>query len=167
MAELASPTSIGVCPGALVPFTYCCARRPARIFPSAGPRTVQINTTFPGGSSWLLSRIDPLYFSSAPDPAGLNPQDILCAVSWPGLINVQVRTPRLAGAFSAYAADIKATTDTQVSTMYRMAILLLAPCKDIAAIRPTDGRTPEVNPSCSCHHPARAPRRCTRLRPRN
>src|SRR5262245_33567693 len=117
MAELASPTSMGVCPGAVVLFTYCCARRPARILPSAGPRTVQINTIFPWGRSWLLSRIVPLYFSSAPDPAGLKPQDILCAVSWPGFTKVHVRTPRLAGAFCAYAADTKATTDTQVATM--------------------------------------------------
>src|SRR5262245_2133247 len=134
MAELASPTSIDVWPGALVPFTYCCARRPARIFPSGGPRTVQINTIFPGGRSWLLSRIVPLYFSSVPDPAGLNPQDILCAVSWPGLTKVHVGTPRLAGAFSAYAAGIKATTDTHISTMYRMTILLLAQ-GNIAVIR--------------------------------
>src|SRR5262245_43304896 len=140
MAELASPTSIGVCPGALVPFTYCCARRPARIFPSEGPRTVQINTTFPGGRSWLLSRIVPLYFSSAPDPAGLNPQDILCAVSWPGLTNVHVRTPRLAGAFSASRPDMKATTDMHVSTMYRMAILLLAQSTLLRARKPYPSR---------------------------
>ena len=65
---------------------------PARIFPSAAPKTAQISTIFPEGRSWLLSRILPLYFSSAPVPAGLNPHAILCVASCDGLFSVQINT---------------------------------------------------------------------------
>src|SRR5262249_40574863 len=36
-----------------------------------------------------------IHFSSAPVPAGLNPQVILCPTSFAGLTSVQVKTPRL------------------------------------------------------------------------
>jgi hypothetical protein len=85
----------------------------------------------------------PPYFLSALDPAGLNPLDILCAASWPSLTNVHVRTPRLAGAFSAYAAAIKAMTDTHVSTIYRMATFLLT-ASDVIALN-TSMQTGELS----------------------
>jgi hypothetical protein len=76
--------------------------------------------------SWLLSRMMPLYFSSAPVPSGLNPHVILCATSCMGFTDVHVSTPNLATGFSAWAVDIKATTDTQMNMTYRMATFLLA-----------------------------------------
>src|SRR5262249_6276726 len=63
-----------------------------------------------------LSRIVPLYFSSAPLPAGLNPHSIFCPVSWARFTKVHVSTPRLPSLFSACTMVTGGTAMSEAQT---------------------------------------------------
>jgi hypothetical protein len=80
----------------------------------------------------------------------LNPHVILCAASWSGFTNVHVSTPKLLGAFSAKALDIKLTT-TQITIVYRMAAFLFAArCTTAIPITASCSRTRQLtNPTCA------------------